>query len=192
MSRFAGRKRANSLNATSSRGFTLLELMVTISVLGILAVIAFPAFTSITNSNRLTSAANQFAVDLQFARSEAMRRNVRVEVCASADAATCSGDDWQNWIVRDAGAVLRVGNAKAPVQMVASAALVADDNKITFRPEGLARGDDDLVQDVSLQPCIATDNPPENMRVVALGSGSRVSVNRHDGGGACEAVDDGD
>lgn len=189
---FIGRKGTGAFGRYATRGVTLLELMVALSVLAILAAIAFPSFTSVINSNRLTSAANQLAVDLQYARSEAMRRNGSVEVCASTDESTCNSDNWQAWIVRTTSpaAVLRVGQAKAPVQMIASAAMGAADDTIVFRPEGLARGADGLVQNVSVSACIETTLPAENARSVTLASGSRVSVAKLDGGGACNAIDD--
>jgi len=64
-----------------ARGFSLVELMVTIAVLAILLAIGIPSFASLIASNRLTSATNELVAALQTARTEAIRRNVRVTVC---------------------------------------------------------------------------------------------------------------
>ena len=67
------------------RGFTLIELMVGVAILGIAAVIAVPAFGGMFERMRLTGAANELAADLQLARSEAVRRRAAVSLAAAAD-----------------------------------------------------------------------------------------------------------
>ena len=176
-------------------GFTLIELMVTIAVLAIISAIAYPSFTSLMNSNRLTAAANDLVGDLQTARSEAIRRNARVTVCASADNTTCSGagGDWQSWIVwidNPAPAVdevLRVGNAKAPLLVSASPNITGNAQSIVFRADGLARAADGSLLTASIAPCMVTGSPAENMRIVRIASGSRISTSKATGGGACAA-----
>jgi type IV fimbrial biogenesis protein FimT len=67
------------------RGFTLLELMVTIAVLAILTTIAVPNFRDLVQNNRVTTQANELVSALTFARTEAVKRgrNVEVEVAAA-------------------------------------------------------------------------------------------------------------
>ena len=81
-------------------GFTLVELMVTITVLAVLLGVGVPSFQATIQGNRITTAANDLVAALQYARSEAVRRGVNVTVCSSNDQATCSGTWTDGWVVR--------------------------------------------------------------------------------------------
>lgn len=81
------------------RGFTLMELMITIAVMSILLTLALPNFRTALQNNRLTGQANEMLTAMQFARSEALKRGFPVEMCSSADGATCGGNWNLGWIV---------------------------------------------------------------------------------------------
>lgn len=88
------------------RGFTLVELMVTLAVAAILATIAAPMLTGFLARSQMNAVANDFTGALQLARLEAVSRNTCVAVCrrAPTGAAQCAGDDgaWNaGWIVYD-------------------------------------------------------------------------------------------
>jgi type IV fimbrial biogenesis protein FimT len=72
------------------RGFTLIELMVTISVLAILLAIAIPNLREFVLRNRVSSDVNGFIGLVNYARSEAIVRNQDVVVCPKTNGAiTC-------------------------------------------------------------------------------------------------------
>jgi prepilin-type N-terminal cleavage/methylation domain-containing protein len=73
------------------RGLTLMELMVTVAILGILVALAVPSFNSFLAKGRLSGAAEALAQDLQLARSEALRRNAEVTISFSSGTAWCYG-----------------------------------------------------------------------------------------------------
>ena len=79
-----------------NRGFTLIELVITMTVVGILAAIAVPSYQGFINSNRLTAATNEFVGDISLARVEAMKRQGgsagigQVVVCVSTTGTSCA------------------------------------------------------------------------------------------------------
>lgn len=83
------------------RGFTLVELLITITIVAILLALAVPSYSHITTSKRMASELDALLVDMQYARSEALRQGTTVEICQSSDGKTCtSGTNWdQGWIV---------------------------------------------------------------------------------------------
>jgi type IV fimbrial biogenesis protein FimT len=84
-----------------SRGFTLIELMITITLLAILLGFGIPTFRDFTRRNSVTSVQNDLVTAFNLARSESLRRNRNVSICASTDLETCAGDEeeWnQGWI----------------------------------------------------------------------------------------------
>ena len=84
----------------SSRGFTLIELMIAVGLTALLLSMAVPALNTFTNNARQTSAINDFVSSMHIARSTAVTTNFRVTVCASANGNSCGAVDWdQGWIV---------------------------------------------------------------------------------------------
>jgi type IV fimbrial biogenesis protein FimT len=87
----------SSPNWGGSRGFTLMEAMVVVAVLAILAAIAVPNMTALLEARRIEGVARQVSADALFARSEAIKRNAPVLMCAgqSGDCeATPAAADW--------------------------------------------------------------------------------------------------
>ena len=91
----------NNIPFVGIHGFTLIELIVTITIAGILVAIATPYLGSFISSTRLTTQANELLTDLNTARSEAVKRASYVGVCASTSGSSCtSGGSFLNgWVV---------------------------------------------------------------------------------------------
>lgn len=81
----------------SSAGLTLIEVLVSLSVLAILASLAVPGLQALSASAALTGATSELLATLQLARSEALRQGRRVTVCRSQDQQTCDTDPNRRW-----------------------------------------------------------------------------------------------
>lgn len=96
--------------ACKMAGFTLIELMVTLAITAIIVTQAVPSFDTMIKNNRLVSQTNSLVGDINLARSEAVKRGVRVILCRSADPTlanpTCGGtaNTWTSgWLVFASG-----------------------------------------------------------------------------------------
>ena len=82
-------------NKHTENGFTLIELMVTLTIAGLLITVAAPAFQAMFANNRITQQVNEFVFAINYGRSEAAKLNQRVVLCYSGDptaaAPVCDG-----------------------------------------------------------------------------------------------------
>ena len=76
---------------TKHTGFTLIELMVVLSIAAILISVAIPGFRSLIQNNRLATQANELTGTMNFARGEAIKRGSSVTVCVSTNQTACTG-----------------------------------------------------------------------------------------------------
>jgi len=190
-------KHRSSSLASSQSGFTLTEIFVVVLILGVVLAIAVPNYSSLVNGGRLTGTANELLASYQMARIEAIRRGQRVVVCPSTDGASC-GLDWsRGWLVfedrnRDdvvslGEQVITVGSPPPGVQLLPSPAVTLS-QRIRFSPDGFARVPvTGALLDARIAVCQPVTRPEENIRDVVLASGSRSSVLRRNGAGACVA-----
>jgi len=95
-----------------SRGFTLVEMLVVMTISAILIAVAVPSFQWTIARNRVSDGTNQLLAHLEYARMEASRRgntvslcrtldaNLALPVCSSAATAAADGNDWAvGWVV---------------------------------------------------------------------------------------------
>jgi type IV fimbrial biogenesis protein FimT len=109
------------------RGFTLVELLITVLVLSILLALAVPSFRSFMQNDTQWVLQNSLVLALNAARSEAIKQDSigGVQVCASSDGATCNGANWgQGWIVLNPA-------APAAQQVLQSVGAVPANNTLT-------------------------------------------------------------
>lgn len=139
-------------NKKISAGFSLIELLTTLTVAGVLVAIAVPAMTAFLQSNSLTTATNDLIADLSYARSEVLKRqtnaaNTRITagLCSSSDGATCGGtwtDGWLVFVDNDDSTTLNAGDVLLRVHQRLSAGntmVAAPANLILYTNQGLLR-----------------------------------------------------
>ncbi len=81
------------------KGFTLVELLVTIAVLAILLALGLPSFQGSLRSNRVATTTNELLATLSLARTESIRNTRGAAVCGSSDGTACDGEWGQGWLV---------------------------------------------------------------------------------------------
>lgn len=105
-------------------GFTLIEVLIVVAIVALLAALAVPSFTTMLMKRSVQSAALALVTDMRYARSEALRRSVKVSICSLATGSTsaCSGSpaQWENgWMVFvDTGATVGTWEAGEDVVRV--------------------------------------------------------------------------
>lgn len=136
---------------TKQTGFTLIELMVTIAVLGILLSIGIPSYQNMVLNSRITAQANQVITALNYARSEAVKRAAPATVCSTNGGAACAGStNWStgwlvfadangNGVVNAGETVLRVW----PALNTGNTLNTGKDLRVTFAASGFATGFND-------------------------------------------------
>jgi len=171
----------------SEFGFTLVELMVTLAVAAILLTVAVPSFTDLIRSNRLTTKTNLFTTALNLARSEAVKRNVKVVVCKGASGACNTGDNWEDgWTVFadedndgavDAGEAIRVFEALSGAYSLRSNA-GSINNSIVYLPSGRAVGGGGALPIGSYNLCAsdAASDMTNRSRRIAVSASGRVRL----------------
>ena len=106
------------IKASVSNGFTIVELMVVVAMLGIIVGLAVPNFTQFIRNNHVQAKADELANLLQYARSQAVTERVPYEV------------NLTNWEIKPQnGAVERkmeINSAQAAIATSTNSALVFD------------------------------------------------------------------
>jgi type IV fimbrial biogenesis protein FimT len=135
--------------ALPARGFTVIELMLSLVVLAIIVALGAPALNNFVIQSRMTSQINELLADVSYARNEAATRGVRIGFCASANAtsaaATCSSavSDWANgrivFVDVDGDGSRNTGSGSTEILLKSSAALTGSSTMtVTWSGSGAA------------------------------------------------------
>jgi prepilin-type N-terminal cleavage/methylation domain-containing protein len=135
------------------RGFTMVEVLVVMTISAILLALAIPSFERLLRTNRVSSATNSMLAAMDLARSEAVRRSGVVTVCRSTNAdapnPACSSaaaggyadNDWASgWIVF----------AKAPANVVNLGTVEANDELLLRQTPFQAMAQQRLIMESTL------------------------------------------
>lgn len=82
-----------------AKGFSLLELLITLAIAAILLGISLPSFKKIIERNQIAANMNSLHNVFHFARSSALDKNQRVNICGSNSQSTCDKFWAQNILV---------------------------------------------------------------------------------------------
>ncbi|MCU0755725.1 MAG: GspH/FimT family pseudopilin [Xanthomonadales bacterium] len=83
------------MRRTSQRGFTVIELMITVALAAVLLAVALPNFSDALVRSRVAGAADELQSALSLARAEALKLKLPVTLCARATGTTCNtGTSW--------------------------------------------------------------------------------------------------
>jgi len=163
-----------SVPASGSSGFTIIELMATLVVLGILVTVALPSFSDLVLNTRIKNAASDVYGALALARSEAIKRNANVTIAPV-------GGQWANgWQVAAGATVLQTHAALSNLKVECPSGTACTQTLTYARTGRLSSGTVSITVDT-----IAPTTPRRVvMRCVTVDVSGRVNVtadNNRDG-----------
>ena len=74
---------------STSKGFTLIEVLIVVAVIAIISSLALPSYRSLIEKRQVTSGAEQLSAFLSAAQTEAIKRNQEVAITCTVDAGRC-------------------------------------------------------------------------------------------------------
>lgn len=118
----------HSKRLAANRGFTVVELMVTVAIAAVLVSIAVPSMSNLLRAARLSSQTDLLVSTLSLARLEAVKRRTNFLVCGASNPSTatnCTGvvaADWSNgWVVFDGTNVTQRADGKTALTVTTAA-----------------------------------------------------------------------
>jgi len=184
----------NLNNIQKKSGFSAVELLVTLSIATILAMVATPSFLNLIENSRLDSNKLDITTALSTARLTAINRSVTVSICSSIDSSTCRADggknDWSDgWIVfvdingdgvvdspdcsdLTKDCILKVWGALAEADV-----MTGTNNVVVYNAEGSLTG---LAQNMVLSPKALIDCGADQKMTIAIGVSGKTTITTAD------------
>ena len=161
----------NALRPKGLQGFSLIELIVAVAILGILTAFAIPSFNETILSFKLRSYANDFVGHAYLARGEAIKINAPVAVCVSTNGTSCSAaGSWKDgWIVLSGTTVVQRHEALAKGYKVTEFSGL---KSLIFQPTGIG------ATQAKFTICRATPAVGSQERVVTISTTGRPSASK--------------
>lgn len=141
-------------------GFTLLELMVVVAMIGVISAIGIPSFKAMLVTNSVVDTTNQMIMSMKRARFEAVARGKDTIMCSSTDGATCSqvSGNWnKGWIVGvdlnasgqiDDGELIWAHDMDDDTQIKVTPSIAAFDHTVQYSFNGWIVAGDDIGFDI--------------------------------------------
>ena len=162
------------MDTSRQAGFSLIELMIVISIAAILLGLGVPSFQHFVVQGRVTAQTNDFATALNLARSEAVRRGTWVNIEATNGTAWDGG--WRVYVDADRSGDFNAGDTELRVHAAASnnitirgSANVTD--LVSYRPNGASD------QTGVIRVCHPSGNA-DNARRITISTGGRINTVR--------------
>ncbi|MEQ6341222.1 MAG: GspH/FimT family pseudopilin [Gammaproteobacteria bacterium] len=175
---------AATTRKSGQSAFTLIELLTTLAITGIIAISAAPSLQNLLMDNRMVARVNDLMAHLNLARSEAIHRGARVVLCPSADQQNCAKHSaWhEGWIVFvDDNSDRKHGNKEMVLRLQSAVndsftIKSGSHQPVVFQPQGSSGGTND-----TFTFCDAR-GPLKARAIVLSNSGRpRIAHNKSDG-----------
>lgn len=131
-------------NKTSS-GFTLVEVLVVLSISAIIVGVATPSFMNIIANNRVAVASSELLTTLNLAKGEAVRSGMTTVICTSQNATACNDGAWSDGLIlfQDSDNSGNVNNGERIIKVISTsddslqfAYILNSIKKVNFRANG--------------------------------------------------------
>ena len=152
----------------NNRGFSLIELMITVAVLAILLTIGIPSFQSQFERSRFSAVQESLLTTFSEARAAALVRGTSVEVCAGTGASCSDSNDWSGgWLLVTTTTpveVLRAWDGPSGSSVNSSTA-----KRVRYGPDGSLRKSDGTVPGTNHAMAISYGSCSANIQILPTG-----------------------